>query len=379
MRTAFKRPAVVFTFLLLLFAFFFGYPAQNAAAVEKGQEASASADTGVKLKDGVYTGSGLGYRDNIVVEVTVSGGRISDIKIIEQTEDLKYFNRALAVLGAVTREQSTKVNAVSGATFSSKGILDAIDKALEKAREQANVELLTKEKEADETRALFSKMKLIISLFICLLMVLFLEKPIKKYPWFFYGAALLITVLSVNFYHMKLNLFFPEWVSMVFIEPILHGSFSTALFIFVMYAGALSLKRPFVQKLMRLRTELSILACIITLGHASKYGRIYFEAVASGFEGIPANYAVSTLITVVLLIIMIPLFVTSFLSVRKKMQPLKWKSLQKWAYPFYCGIYLHVASMYMFDLKKKAFEFTLYTLIFGLYAVLRIAKAYAKN
>lgn len=76
-----------------------------------------------------------------------------------------------------------------------------------------------------------------------------------------------------------------------------------------------------------------------------------------------------------LLMIMLPLFVTSFPSVRRRMQPMRWKRLQRWAYLFYGGIYLHVASLYIFDLKRKSIEFASYTLIWGLYAILRIGKA----
>ena len=54
---------------------------------------------------------------------------------------------------------------------------------------------------------------------------------------------------------------------------------------------------------------------------------------------------------------------------------MRWKRLQRWAYLFYGGIYLHVASLYIFDLKRKSIEFASYTLVWGLYAFLRIGKA----
>ena len=333
------------------------------------------------LKDGVYRGSGIGYVDRIVVEVTVSGGRISALKILEDVEDVEYMDRAITLLDKVIEAQNTKIDAVSGATSSSQGILKAIDKALARARLPEGHKGKPEERK-EKARldgvgvvAALSRMKLLLSLLIGLLMVLCLEKAIKRHPRSFYFGALLLAVFSVCYYALKWDSFFPDWVSKLILDPVIRGSFPTALFILVMYAGALPLRFPIVQKLMRLRAELSIFACIVTLGHNVTYGSVYFRAMAIGFRDVSIQHAVATLITVLLLMIMLPLFVTSFPSVRRRIQPMRWKRLQRWAYLFYGGIYLHVASLYIFDLKRKSIEFASYTLVWGLYAILRIGKA----
>ena len=68
------------------------------------------------------------------IEVTVSDGKITDCTVLSaDKEDAAYFDAAQAVLDDVLAEQSADVDTVSGATFSSKGILGAVADALEKA------------------------------------------------------------------------------------------------------------------------------------------------------------------------------------------------------------------------------------------------------
>ncbi len=85
------------------------------------------------LKDGTYTGSGQGYKSTITVEATISGGKITAIEVVSQDDDEPYFSNAKTLISQVIAKQSTTVDTVSGATYSSKGILMAIKNALDKA------------------------------------------------------------------------------------------------------------------------------------------------------------------------------------------------------------------------------------------------------
>ena len=86
------------------------------------------------LKDGVYTGTGTGYGGDIVVQMTVSGGRMTDIQITSaEDETAAYFNRAKALVTNILNRQSTDVDIISGATYSSQGIIEAVKKAAAKA------------------------------------------------------------------------------------------------------------------------------------------------------------------------------------------------------------------------------------------------------
>ena len=85
-------------------------------------------------KDGTYTGEAQGYGGTIQVEVTLSGDEITSINVISAPgEDSAYLSQAESVIDSIISAQSTDVDTVSGATFSSTGILNAVDEALGKA------------------------------------------------------------------------------------------------------------------------------------------------------------------------------------------------------------------------------------------------------
>lgn len=91
---------------------------------------AASATSGV-YADGTYTGSGVGFRGTTKVSVVVSGGKITNITTVSTNDDAKYYNRAFSsVTSSIINTQSTKVDAVSGATYSSNGIMKAVASAL---------------------------------------------------------------------------------------------------------------------------------------------------------------------------------------------------------------------------------------------------------
>ena len=107
--------------------------ARTAGAYVENQVASAEwAAPSTKYADGVYTGTGNGYRGVISAQVTVSGGRITDVTILSSQDDSDFFQRAQSsVIPAILNAQSINVSAVSGATYSSRGILEAVANALQ--------------------------------------------------------------------------------------------------------------------------------------------------------------------------------------------------------------------------------------------------------
>ncbi len=86
-------------------------------------------------KDGVYTGSAQGFGGTITMQVTISGGKITDVSVLSAPgETASYFAKAKAVISAILQAQSPNVDAVSGATYSSNGILQAVANALSGAK-----------------------------------------------------------------------------------------------------------------------------------------------------------------------------------------------------------------------------------------------------
>lgn len=92
--------------------------------------------SGAALKDGTYTGEGQGNNGPIKVSVTVASGKISEVKIDEEKETEGIWEKAEeGVTKALVGKTSTEgVDTISGATNSSKGILEAVDNALKNAK-----------------------------------------------------------------------------------------------------------------------------------------------------------------------------------------------------------------------------------------------------
>ena len=88
-------------------------------------------------KDGTYTGSGQGFGGTIEVQVTLKDDEITDIQVTSASgEDSAYLSQGEGVISSIISAQSTDVDTISGATFSSTGILNAVNDALGKAENQ---------------------------------------------------------------------------------------------------------------------------------------------------------------------------------------------------------------------------------------------------
>lgn len=89
--------------------------------------------------DGTYTGSGTGFGGTITVQVTVSNHKIVSINILDaSSETASYFANAQGVISRIISSQSPNVDAVSGATYSSNGIISAVQNALSQAIPSGN-------------------------------------------------------------------------------------------------------------------------------------------------------------------------------------------------------------------------------------------------
>ena len=83
--------------------------------------------------DGIYTAEAMGFEGKITVQVTVAEDKITDITVLSAEDEEEYLARAKRVIPAILEGQSPNVDAVSGATYSSTGILNAVKLALAKA------------------------------------------------------------------------------------------------------------------------------------------------------------------------------------------------------------------------------------------------------
>ena len=86
-------------------------------------------------KDGTYTGTANGFRPGLKVAVTIKNSKITNIEIVQINDTPRFYENVVNVVpNEIIQAQSTNVDAVSGATYSSRGIIDATQAALEQAK-----------------------------------------------------------------------------------------------------------------------------------------------------------------------------------------------------------------------------------------------------
>lgn len=97
---------------------------------ENAAEDTQTATGSFELADGVYKGSATGFSGPVTVAVTIMDKKITSIDILSSTDDEAFFNRAKGVIDRIISSQSFDVDVVSGATYSSNGIIGAVKNAL---------------------------------------------------------------------------------------------------------------------------------------------------------------------------------------------------------------------------------------------------------
>lgn len=218
-------------------------------------------------------------------------------------------------------------------------------------------------------------MLLIISFIIVFLFIYFLKDSLKKHAGIYYIGAAVISIAVFLIGFLPMPLFLKNNILGIFAK----GSLGTAMFIAVMYAGALPKGSKLIAPLMKIRGELSITAAILVLCHNFTYGITYFKMLFIKPEALSATQLTAAIISLVLIIIMIVLTVTSFQAVRKKMQAKKWKQLQRTAYVFYGLMYVHIMLINIpyarLGLGMYIANVVIYSIVFLGYAAMRIAKA----
>lgn len=104
--------------------------ADTETETENTTEDTQTATGSFDLADGVYKGSATGFSGPVTVAVTIMDKKITSIDILSSTDDEAFFNRAKGVIDRIISSQSLDVDVVSGATYSSNGIIGAVKNAL---------------------------------------------------------------------------------------------------------------------------------------------------------------------------------------------------------------------------------------------------------
>ena len=215
-------------------------------------------------------------------------------------------------------------------------------------------------------------MIVILTLICSLAFFHFFGKALKKKPAVLYGICILLSLVSI-FYPREGGLPFLDF----FFKKIMQrGVLAGSLFIWVMLAPVLPKSFSGRKTIYLLRGEMAICASLITLAHNLAFGGKYFGALFLGQGHISLMELHAAIVSCLMILLLIPLTVTSFQAVRRKMQGKSWKKLQNWSYLFYLLLYLHIFFIYQGALIRGKgdyfFTLMLYSFIFGLYGFLRI-------
>ena len=225
-------------------------------------------------------------------------------------------------------------------------------------------------------------MVLILSLLLAGALVGFGRRFIQKHSGLCYLFAALISCGVVALVWSGVSKGWTGW-TLTLANIFLQGGLAGAFFILVMFAGAFPDRHPFRRAIMPIRGPLSILASILTLGHNLAYGRTYFVYLFAQPDSLRWNVLAAALCSIVMILIMLPLFVTSFLRVRRRMQPRRWKRLQRLAYGFYGLMYIHVLLLNITGAREGKWtallNLALYSALFLTYASMRLGKAAEKQ
>ncbi len=170
----------------------------------------------------------------------------------------------------------------------------------------------------------------------------FFYKQIHKYRILIYFIAILISIYSLTQQVNIINL----------------GYVGFSFFLAVMYTGVLD-KSNVKKSLVATRAEMAILGTIFIIVHGIKY--IAYAIDFHFLFSAPLNFYIG----VFALVVAIPLFLTSFIEIRKKMNGKLWKKLHKLSYIFYLSIGLHLILIQ----NDRMF---FYIGIFGLYFIFKV-------
>ncbi|ACV22808.1 putative sulfite oxidase subunit YedZ [Slackia heliotrinireducens] len=215
-------------------------------------------------------------------------------------------------------------------------------------------------------------MSFAIVLAVTVACVFVLRNAIMKCPAAFYA----LSVAAVAALLAGVNGMLPVATLRPLVLVVQRCMVALALFVVVMFIGVLPRGSKPDLWLRPIRAELSIIACILALGHMFQYLLPYARSAFGG--ALPTSTMVSFVVACVLFVLLTVLGVTSFRTVKRRMSGRVWKNVQRFAYLFYGLIYLHL----MFMLAPAAMRgghqalasVVVYSVVFAAYTILRVMR-----
>lgn len=197
---------------------------------------------------------------------------------------------------------------------------------------------------------------------------------IRRTPVLWYGVALALDFVYA--YGMIVGL--PPGVLQLLTPLVQRGMLATSLFVVVMYCGVFPEHSAPRRLIAPIRTELSLMACLLAAAHCLNYLSSYVGVLLMRANVLSGNQLASLIIALALAVLLVVLGVTSIRAVKRRMRAASWKNLQRLAYGFFGLIYVHeVLILYPAAFKGSgdaAATLAVSTVVFGAYGVLRIVR-----
>ncbi|NLM39100.1 MAG: RnfABCDGE type electron transport complex subunit D, partial [Firmicutes bacterium] len=108
---------------------------QASAGEAPAEQPSSAVGFDIKVSDGTYRAVGKGFGGDLVVDVTVAGGKINAISVVEHADTPFLADPAIEALVPAILDAQGVVDVYSGATMTSKGLFEAVEKAVSGAGE----------------------------------------------------------------------------------------------------------------------------------------------------------------------------------------------------------------------------------------------------
>jgi DMSO/TMAO reductase YedYZ heme-binding membrane subunit len=217
----------------------------------------------------------------------------------------------------------------------------------------------------DLLQFLYSALPLITCVVVLTLLSILLSKSIKKHATVYYivlGLPFVLVAIPFIGRIFGVGTFGFNRIPVLggILRDYIHaGTFGFPLLIIIMYMGALNIRIKWVKKLMSVRKELSIISGFPIFTHslirvsnnfpgALKYFTHHDEYMETARVVNETGLWISNfsfVLGIVLLIIFIPLWITSFDSVHRRMGSIRWKKLQKWSYVLYALLFIHAMGI----------------------------------
>lgn len=201
--------------------------------------------------------------------------------------------------------------------------------------------------------------------FFALLFIL-LAKSIKKYYYVYYTVfaipfvlVVVPSILRMCGVEMTFNFTRVPVLGEILRDYIHMASLGHPLLIIIMYMGALNMKNPYVKKLMSIRKEISILSGFPILTHT--WIRLmnnfpaslkYFTDHSAFMENprvtseLGAGITNSSLVLgIIMTVLFLMLWITSFDAIHKRLGGIRWKKVQKWSYVLYATLFIHAMGL----------------------------------